>query len=1130
MGSVGESSQASRSLSYLNLLVILYRFKMNPITKALALVLCAAIASSLPQRQNSRNKFQFYELPNQHVPKAIQTYYDKLMSFPGHVKYGQNLTLVEETVTKDWNTRPNPVNPGYGIETGPFPQGLKAMLELKSKMLKNIRVKRNETYVIHEDGHKIVVVVCRIKATMNEVPQGYPGYPMFPGIEAEKLKGKSFESMKMDVHYMCQETNKIRRTYHFEDWTLALDEMLTGRRPFKFHQPYVKPALNLTEVPQSIENFYDGILSDVKVGGKNTTLLEETVHDDWSSRPNYINLVDGKGPGLNGLKGLTGLFAQIMPDMKFERKRVWIHGDKVIVISHVTANITGRPKGQKEVPLFPGIPAEKLMNKEFKTIALDIHKIVDGKIKQSYHIEDWHTALEQMLYEKEAPCFGLYPDFTNFHVPKPIKTFYDQILSNPGHIEYGQNMTLINQTFAEDWNIRPNPFSKEQGIEAGPFPKGLKQMTGMWHQMMPDIEVERLQTIRMGNKVAVISQLSATMRDVPQGLDEYPMFPGIPADQLKGKNFSTLCLAVHVLDDEEHHHDDYEHQHERIRRSWAIEDWTEAADQMLHNRRPAKLDHPWHKRGQNLTSVPVAIHRFYDQILSNPAKAAQNFTLLNETVKEDWTVRPNPADIVGGKGPGVVGLQRIMQLFGEIIPDLKFERKEMFIHEDKVVVLLKVSGTIEKAPEGEEFIPFFPGVAPSELVGKNFETLAVDIHSIVDGKIQQSYHIEDWRTAVYQMIKGEPVPDFGFHPEYIQFERFNLTEHTHRVPKAIENFYDKMINHLDTYGQNQTLINETFSEDFNMRPNQLSPQKGLHAGPLRAGIKTWFSLKDVMYKDINMTRMYTAEVGDIVLVVGNLSAKMNHIPPGLPGYPQYPGIPEHKLRNKHFNILTMDLHVMDNDKIRRQWHFADHQLGLKQMLAGEQNPSLTLEYGPRGKVLETIPESIYTLYDRILKNPQDTKDDSLFEEVYAEDFSKRPIKMADHDDVFRTQQGFPGIEGVKKMVRDFRDVVPDFEMERKATILHEDSVIVLSKMSGTIQNIGKIYDGQKENEISFLPGIPAEKFMGKRFETMHLAVHCIRDGKIKQTYHIEDWSTAIHQMLYNRPAPDFGFERDFVDF
>ena len=167
---------------------------MNPITKALALVLCAAIASSLP-RQNSRNKFRFYELPNQHVPKSIEIYYDKLMSFPGNPKYGQNLTLINETVTEDWNTRPNPINPGFGIETGPFPQGLKALLELKSKMFRNIRVKRNETYVI---GNK-VVVLCRVKATMNEVPAGYPGYPMFPGIEAKKLKGKSYSSLSKSV-------------------------------------------------------------------------------------------------------------------------------------------------------------------------------------------------------------------------------------------------------------------------------------------------------------------------------------------------------------------------------------------------------------------------------------------------------------------------------------------------------------------------------------------------------------------------------------------------------------------------------------------------------------------------------------------------------------------------------------------------------------------------------------------------------------------------------------------------------------------------------------------------------------------------------------------------------------------
>ena len=85
---------------------------------------------------------------------------------------------------------------------------------------------------------------------------------------------------------------------------------------------------------------------------------------------------------------------------------------------------------------------------------LDIHKVVDRKIQQTYHIEDWSSALEQMLYNKEPPSFGLYPDFTNFHVPEPIHKFYDLILSNPG--TYGQNMAFINETLAEDWNITPS--------------------------------------------------------------------------------------------------------------------------------------------------------------------------------------------------------------------------------------------------------------------------------------------------------------------------------------------------------------------------------------------------------------------------------------------------------------------------------------------------------------------------------------------------------------------------------------------------------------------------------------------------------------------------------------------------
>jgi len=1105
---------------------------MNLSTKVLALVLCAAIVQSLPQRQRGQSKQKNQNKLNENVPKAIIDYHDKLMAFPGHVKYGQNFNLINQTLTQDWNERPNLVNPGFGIQTGPFPRGQQRLFDLYSKIFKNIRVQRNATYVI---GDK-VVVLTRFKATMGDVPPGYPGYPMFPGIEAEKLKGKSFESMKMHVHYMDNVwdgqkwVQKIRRTHHFVDWTLALDEMLTGRRPFKFQHPYLKPARNLTEVPQSIYNFYNNILSDVSVGGQNVQMLEETVHKDWSSRPNYINLVDGKGPGLNGLKSLTGLFNQIISNMKFEMRRVWIHADKVFVLSKVSGKVTGKPRGSNEIPLFPGIPADKIMNKEFTTIALDIHTIVDGKIKQSYHIEDWKTALEQMLFNKKAPCFGLYPDFTNFHVPKPIHKFYDHILSNPG--TDGQNRTLLNETFAEDWNTRPNPFSfpgnNYQGIRAGPFATGLKKMLGFWSFMFTDIKYERLHTIKMGNKVAVISRIEGTMGEPNAPLTEFPMFPGIPAEKLKGKNFSTLSLDLNVLDDEEHHDDQFNHQNERIRRSWHFEDWSDAAAQMLQGRRPAKINHPWHQRGQNLTTVPHAIHRLYDEILSNPTEASKNITLLNETVCEEWTVRPNPIDPVNGKGPGVYGLQKITEVYGEIIPDLKFERKETFLHEDMVIVLLKVSGTIEESSRYKEAIPFFPGIKPSELFGKKFETVSMSVHRIFDGKIQQSYVIDDWRTALYLMIKNQAVQDFGFDHEYINFERFNLTEHSRRVPRAIENLYDRIQNNYAD-GQNQTLINQTFTEDFNMRPNPLNPQRGIQAGPLRSGLKDLCSLNHVMMRDMNVSRIYTAQLGNVVLVLANVTATMNHIPPGLPEFPMFPGIPEQKLKNKVFNTLSMDLHVLDNAQIRRSWFFTDHSLALDQMLTGRHNPDLVHPYVPRGLVLEEVPQSIYNWYDKILNNiAVYGEDDKLFEETFAQDYSSLP-REGHHDEIIH---GVPqGIDGIKDYVQWFSKAMSNVRFERKATLLHEDSVIVLSKVSGIVKGTGEAqFRGRPENEIIFFPGIPADKLEGKRFETMFLEGHSIRDGKIKHTYRVEDWSTALQQMLHGHPAPDFGFDRSFIDF
>ena len=191
--------------------------------------------------------------------------------------------------------------------------------------------------------------------------------------------------------------------------------MLTGEKfpPFLTHST-LPPGKTLTEIPQCIINFYDKILSDVTGGGRDAKLIDETVAEDWQSRPNGLDVVGGIGPNKDGLKTFMGLFGAIMPNIKFDRQLTLLCDDKVVVLSKVTATIENIPEGMEEIPFWPGIHAEDLLGKSFETLALDVQTIRDGLIKQSWHIEDWQTALEQMLKGKPAPDFGLDLEYLNF--------------------------------------------------------------------------------------------------------------------------------------------------------------------------------------------------------------------------------------------------------------------------------------------------------------------------------------------------------------------------------------------------------------------------------------------------------------------------------------------------------------------------------------------------------------------------------------------------------------------------------------------------------------------------------------------------------------------------------------------
>ena len=128
-----------------------------------------------------------------------------------------------------------------------------------------------------------------------------------------------------------------------------------------------------------------------------------------------------------------------------------------------------------------------------------------------------------------------------------------------------------------------------------------------------------------------------------------------------------------------------------------------------------------------------AAQSFYD-FLSNPS-SEEHAAELNEITSEDWQ------SIGDYSGAHKTKEEFIAQVggFGKLIPDLTWAVQEMIQEGSQVVVRSRATGT----PNG----PLF-GVDGQ---GKSFDILTIDIHTIEDGKIVRTFHVEDWAGALRQL-------------------------------------------------------------------------------------------------------------------------------------------------------------------------------------------------------------------------------------------------------------------------------------------------------------------------------------------------------------------------------------------
>lgn len=129
----------------------------------------------------------------------------------------------------------------------------------------------------------------------------------------------------------------------------------------------------------------------------------------------------------------------------------------------------------------------------------------------------------------------------------------------------------------------------------------------------------------------------------------------------------------------------------------------------------------------------AVVTAFYTQLLSAP-NAADIEQRVSKVVVDNWVSIPTPR---GGKD--AAGLVKSLKGFGAAIPDLKWSVQEILQDGNRYTVRSIATGTPVKK---------FFGVEPS---GKSFEIMTIDIHTVEDGRITRSYHVEEWAKAIKQL-------------------------------------------------------------------------------------------------------------------------------------------------------------------------------------------------------------------------------------------------------------------------------------------------------------------------------------------------------------------------------------------
>jgi predicted ester cyclase len=128
----------------------------------------------------------------------------------------------------------------------------------------------------------------------------------------------------------------------------------------------------------------------------------------------------------------------------------------------------------------------------------------------------------------------------------------------------------------------------------------------------------------------------------------------------------------------------------------------------------------------------AAVAPFYKAL--NAEFAKDRADLVRQATAPEWvSCRGN--DICNTREEVIAGIGARLKS----VPDLKWQIKDVLVSGNEVTVRGEATGT----PSGEFF------GAPH--TGKSFKVMSIDVHTLQNGKMVRSWHIEDWMGAVRQL-------------------------------------------------------------------------------------------------------------------------------------------------------------------------------------------------------------------------------------------------------------------------------------------------------------------------------------------------------------------------------------------